>query len=584
MRKPSLVLLPLVLALLAQGAWIGYRAVRQHRQHALALAGVPPRPNTSRWSKRLVEHIDQATVEVSHSRHPERALGDLARMYQANGYTAEAATALRALRQLEPDNPRWTYYLADLRLKANDQKEAIELLRETVRLAPDYVPALILLGDLLIRQHQPAEARTYFESCLVFAPADPRGPANLAYLDSLAGDLRGALDRLDTLLRKYPNYGAGHHLKSELLAKAGDRVGAAEERKRESICPPFVAKDPWITELNNDCYDGYRLQMAAAALAKAGQIEEALPLLRRSVEISPDEATFYDTLSEAETMAGRLDDARATLEKAVAAVPDAFILPVHLAVVLCRQQRADEALAVVDRALKKWPDQAEVMAARGHALLIAQRPAEAVEAFRAALARNNGMPEAHFSLGRGLLLLGRTEEAKVSFGEALQIRPNYGDALVALANLAIEAGELGKAEEYATRAFTLAPHDASSRRALADVHHQKANEFARVGQMDEAEKAYRAAIELDPGNPLLHAGLGMVYVTTHRLEIALPELRLFAAGAPNEPQAYSLLGHTLLDLQRKAEAREVVEKGLAVAKKSGNTEDTAEFQRLLQSL
>lgn len=584
MRKFLLLGLPLALLVLAGGSWWGYREVRARREHAIIVAGVPARPDASRWSKAMVEHIDAAMAEINHSNHPRKALGDLARMYQVNGYVAEAETALRALRQLEPENPRWAYYLADLRLKANDQNQAIQLLRETVRLAPDYTPALILLGDLLIRQHQHAEARPYFESCLIFAPADPRGPSNLAYLESVAGDIQSGLRRLDAVLQKFPDYGAGHHLKAELLAKTGDAAGATEERRRERLCPPYVAADPWINELYDYCYDSYRLQMTAAALAKMNRMREALPYLRRSVEISPNEATFYDTLSEAELMLGQLDQARETLERGAQVVTDSYILPVHLAVVLCRQQRTEEALGVIEKALQKWPDQAELMAARGHTLLLARRPAEAVEAFKTALERNNGMPEAHYNLGESLMNLGRAGEAKASFEQAVQIRPTYMDAWLALASVEIDADDLKTAEEHASKAFDLEPTNPKCRRVMADLQHLKANELARIGKMDEAEKAYQAGIQLDPGIPLLHAGLGMVYVATRRQEQALPELRLFAEQSPNDPQAYSLLAHVLIDLGRKAEAKQVLEKGIAVAKMAGDTESATALEQLKPGL
>jgi len=583
-RKSSLVVFLVVTLLLVGGGWYGYRLILERREQAIVLAGLPRRPDSSRWSKALVEHIDRAMAEAKCAGQARKALGDLARMYQANGYNGEAETALQALRQLEPQNPRWTYYLADLRLKANDQNQAIDLLRQTARLAPDYTPALILLGDLLIRDHRFTEARPYFESCLAFAPSDPRGPSNLAYLDSVAGDVRGALQRLDALLQKYPNYGAGHHLKGELLAKVGDPGGAAEEKRKERLCPPYAGTDPWVDELYDYCYDSYRLQMAAAALAKRNLINESLPYLRRSVEISPNEPTFYDTLAEAQAMAGKLADARETLQRGVQAVPDAYVLPVHLAVVLCREQRFAEALAVTEKALQEFPDQAEVIAARGHVLLLAQRPAEAVEAFKTALARNNGLPEAHFNLGESLMKLGRADEAKRSFQQAVQIRPTYVDAWLALASIEIDADNLSAAESLASKAFELEPQNPKCRRIMADLQHLRANALAGQGKMEEAEKAYQAGIQYDPGIPLLHAGLGMVYVTTHRLEQALPELRLFTEQSPTDPQAYSLLAHTLAELGQKPEAKQVLEKGVAAAKLVGDHESETALEQFKQSL
>lgn len=583
MRNRSIIVLVLSLLLILAGG-AGARAWRLHREKALAREAVPPRPDTRRWSKEFIVRVDRASEEVQQAKNPRRALGELARLYQVNGYAAEAARLLRALIKLEPDNPRWTYYLADLQLKVNANDEAIALLRRTTQLAPDYTPALIALGDFLIGQKQYAEARSCFESCLVFAPNDPRPATNLAYLDSIAGNLRGALQRLDPVLRNVPNYGAGHRLKAELLAKAGDRAGAAEEQRRERLCPPFAPVDPWLDELNADCYDPYRLQMAAAVYTRGDRTAEALPFLRRSLQLAPDEATFYDTLSEACAMVGRLDEARETLARGVEAAPDSFALPVHLAVVLCRLQRTDEALTVIDRAVRKWPTQAEVLAARGHTLLLARRPAEAVEAFQAALVRNPSLPEAHYNLGRALLELEKAEKARSHFEEALQIRPDYADAMISLATLAIDTGELEAAERHAAKLFAQSPDLPKARRLYGDVQHLKANALAGEGKMEEAEKAYQAGLAASPEIPLLHAGLGMVYVAKGRPDLALPELRRYLQMAPEDFKAYVILGDTLKTLGQGPEARQVLDQGLALARKSEAKEVAEEFEALLKQL
>lgn len=568
-------------ALLAGAGWTGVRLWRPHQLRALARAAVPP-PDTSRWAPVLREKIGRAAAEARSAPEPRPALADLARLYLVNGYPGEAEIVLRALHQLEPANPRWTYYLADVRVKEDDRPAAIALLRETTRLAPDYATALILRGNLLIRERAYAEARECFEASLALSPGDPRVGSNLAFLDNVAGNRPGALARIRAVLQAHPAFGAGHRLHAEFLEQAGDRAGGAEARRRESTCPPFAAPDPWLEELNDFCFDANRLQMITAALCRDGRYADALPYLQRCTELTPDEALFYEGWASACDILGRFEDSRTVLEKGLVAAPDSPVLPVHLALTLGRLNRTDEALAVVERAREKWPKQAELVDARGRVLQLARRPAEAVTAFEAALTLNRGLPETHFNLGRSLMHLDRVEEAVASFTQALQIRPAFTEARMMLAGIALNTGDLAGAETHATRLLEQLPQDPRARRLFAEMQHLRANDFASQGQMAAAEQAYRAGLAADASHPLLHAGLGMVYAATERPQLAVPELRHYAQLAPDDLQAYLVLGNVLTGLNQRDEARQTYERGLAVAEKTGAAEAAAAFAALLK--
>lgn len=569
---------------LALAGYAGWRLAQARHVRSIVRAGVAPLPDTSRWSPALVSVVKQYSFEAQTSDHPAKALGQLARTYQVNGQFKEAELALRALRRAEPENPRWPYYLADLQLKAKVPVEAIALLRTTVELAPDYAPALIELGDALIRQKRFAEAQSVFQSAAIFAPSDPRPGANLAYLDLVDSKTRSALERLDAVLKQHPRFAAGHRLKADVLEKLGQTASAAEERKQERASPPLAIADPWLDELYDYCFDPYRLQMVAASLVRAERFTDAIPYLQRSVNLSPDEPDFRDTLAEACLLAGKLDAARDALEKGVLAIPDSYVLRVRLATVLCRQNRATEALRVVENALQRWPEQAEVQAAHGHALLIAGKPSEAVDAFKEALQRNSGLVEAQLNLGRAYEQLNQPDEAQKCFEQALEIRPTYVEAMIAATGLSIAVGNLANAQRYVSRLMELAPDRPDVRRVCADALHLKANALASKGNMDDAERAYRQAIEIDPSLPLLHAGLGMVYVSTQRLEQALPELQRFAELAPTDLRAYQLLGETQIALGKKSDAEKTYQIALNLAKLADDATAVGQIEMSIRSL
>ena len=108
------------------------------------------------------------------------------------------------------------------------------------------------------------------------------------------------------------------------------------------------------------------------ALLSVGRPAEAVPPLRRAVELEPD-AEAYTFLAFALTQADQLDEAVETLRQAVLLQPDYYQAHFNLARVLATRGEAAEAVDEFREALRILPD-AEA-ALRDLALLLATDPA-----------------------------------------------------------------------------------------------------------------------------------------------------------------------------------------------------------------
>ncbi|MGE5088824.1 MAG: DUF5672 family protein [Candidatus Levyibacteriota bacterium] len=93
---------------------------------------------------------------------------------------------------------------------------------------------------------------------------------------------------------------------------------------------------------------------------------------------------------------------------------------------------------------------------------------------------------------------------------------------------------------------------------------QQGMEAHRRGDIDAAERAYRAALATDPDQPLALHYLGVVLYQRGRLAEALPLLQRAATQVPEEPEFHNNLGLALAALDRNDDAVAAYRRSLAL--------------------
>lgn len=87
-----------------------------------------------------------------------------------------------------------------------------------------------------------------------------------------------------------------------------------------------------------------------------------------------------------------------------------------------------------------------------------------------------------------------------------------------------------------------------------------------------------------PEDPFLHFGLAMEYVKEGRFDDACARFDQAVALDPAYTAAYHHKGFALIAAGRQAEAREILQRGIAAARKCGNDHALSEMQELLNSI
>ena len=101
--------------------------------------------------------------------------------------------------------------------------------------------------------------------------------------------------------------------------------------------------------------------------------------------------------------------------------------------------------------------------------------------------------------------------------------------------------------------------------------------------MDRLE-ALRAMLAQDPNNMLARYGIATELKNQGREEEAVAEFKALLEVNPNYAAAYFHCGRTLESMGRIDEAREVMEKGIEVTTRTGDSHTRSELQAALDML
>lgn len=581
MRSRAIVLCSVFAGLMLLGAvgsaWILHRATVAKRR----VAWVPPIPDLKRWPEEFARQVREANA-AAYAQTSVATLTKLADLYQANGITGPTRIVLNGLRALEPRNPRWAYRLADVEMRSGNAASAEDALVTVTNLESDYAQAWLRLGYLLTERQALREAQDCYAHAVAVAPGDIR----VAYLQlafqARYGDHRLILNRLETLARSRPEIREIQKLRAEMCIALGDAVGAAEA-KRHAAAAKFnlSSEDPWIDEFVEFCFDSQRLSLLASEAAGEQRYDVAVRLLSRAIELAPVDASLRALLAGVFDQMGRPDQAYEMLAKGVAELPEAIDLRVQFARFLCSNGRAEEAIALLQPARSRHPENAALMAALGYALRCSGQNASALPILQAALRGDPNQVETQYELGACLLALERRSEARTAAELALAMRPDYHEALVLLAGMAIEAEDTVAAAGPVDRLQIVYPDDPVTQVLYGTFQLLKGVEAEQAGKIPEAIAFNRSGRDAAPTYAPLMRQAGIFFMRHGQIADAVTAYERLIGLTPSDPSAYYLLADALQGSGRDEEARAILERGLIAAKEMGDQVSIAKFARRL---
>ncbi len=169
-------------------------------------------------------------------------------------------------------------------------------------------------------------------------------------------------------------------------------------------------------------------KILGAVFKKTGRGSESILIMRKSVQLSPQDAEAHNNLGVALQELGRLKEAEVSYSNAINLEPNYIEAHCNLGNTFKDQGKLDKAIISYDKAILINSDYAEAYYNKGLALKLLGKIEEAGENYTKAIELNADYAEAYNNLGNVFFEKGKTNEAIEAFKKSILINSDYADA------------------------------------------------------------------------------------------------------------------------------------------------------------
>lgn len=287
------------------------------------------------------------------------------------------------------------------------------------------------------------------------------------------------------------------------------------------------------------------------ALIKSGRLDEAETAFLRSLEINPTNAGALNGLALVAQYRGNIADAETLFRQAIQHGAADPLYQRNLGDLLREYtNRWAEAAAAYNKALEIDPKYGDAFNGLALGEQARGRFADAELLYRRAMEVAPTQPIYPRNLGNMLREARRLDEAEAAHRQALAIDPNYSDALNGLALVEQDRGHLAQAEMWFRRAMEAVPRRSLYPRNLGDLLRERTNRW------DEAEAAYKIALDIDPADSAALNGLALLEQARRHIPEAEALFRQAMEASPAERLFPRNLGDLLREMTPRVEDAE----------------------------
>jgi tetratricopeptide (TPR) repeat protein len=318
-----------------------------------------------------------------------------------------------------------------------------------------------------------------------------------------------------------------------------------------------------LTSLRPGLAQGHFLR--ATALVELGEVDEAIQVLERSLELRMDQADSLSMLVRLYERKERFDEAVETYRRALGSEPNPK-MQLQLGTLLMRLGRYSEAVSLLREGAARYPQNVEVRVELGKALKAERKFSEAAEVFLEVLKDNPDQMEAKFELARALVGLGQRQKAAKRFEDLIAVE-SPGSARFAdlfrthLGLLYQDMRQFEKAVELFRQVDEANADDPDSRRRLIYA-------LKDAGHIDEADRLTKDLIARYPDNAFVIMTRAQMLSFSGRVEDGVELLRENLNPERDFELLYLTVSQLYMDHKKYSDAEKAVKEGLARKRES----------------
>jgi len=279
---------------------------------------------------------------------------------------------------------------------------------------------------------------------------------------------------------------------------------------------------------------------------KMENLEEALYTYSKGIEEIGDLAVLWLGKSRVYIMVGAMKRAEETLDKVIELDPnmgEAWLEKGRLLDESGIFEGAIDCYTKATRLNKKLP---YAWFLKGKALEQLGRYKEAIRCFDWTTKIDLNNMDAWYRKGNSLYVLGRTKRALEAFEKVLELDPEHRDAIFKVGQIHEEMGNVKLALQY----YSLADKEEGWEETLTT----KGDAFFRMDKLEEALKAYDAALETNPNNYQAWAGKGKVMMINNEYERAVECFNQSIRFESRNDKTWHLKANALFNLHKYGES------------------------------
>ncbi len=488
---------------------------------AMGLAEVYLSENDPKMARNTIEQFQALNKETLPVEIDLRVRFILGRAYLFEGNFQDAMPHLQIVSERLPDlmMAQYSYGLAQAGLGKFEL--AIAAYQRALRLNPDHISSLINLAIVYLKNGDAEDAQKTIEQVL------GRDPKNAEAID-LQGMIFMQHGQHDAALEQFTS--------AEHLAE------------QEQLSAQFINQ--------------VRLHKAILFLSLR-KPDEALAILRPSLEANPSSIELQINLGKALALKGSVQEAIAAYQQVLEREPSSRAALLELSTLYVSTQQYDLARKTLEPLVQKNARDHNVLYVSARIDAGEGKLNDAKEKLQRVAQEAPKFVEARYALAELYQALQDEDGAVKEYESVLNILPDHLSTLTQLAYIKLQRGVYEDAILYAKRALRVAPDSMAAIGILSSV-------YAQTKQFDKAIEMLDAVKTRYPDSPAAYMSQAVIHLYQGEFDTAIAlSLQAIERDASN-PSPYEIIGRAYLGKNERTQAKTYFQKALEVDSKFVN--------------